>query len=37
LVGSYSTLQLNDFGAEVIKIEQLKKGDETRDWGPPFL
>jgi crotonobetainyl-CoA:carnitine CoA-transferase CaiB-like acyl-CoA transferase len=27
---------LSDMGAEVIKIEQLGIGDETRKWGPPF-
>ena len=26
---------LGDHGAEIIKIEP-PRGDETRDWGPPF-
>ena len=28
---------LGDYGAEVIKVENPKMGDETRTWGPPFL
>jgi len=36
LVGSYSSMMLADMGAEVIKVEQPQRGDETRHWGPPF-
>jgi crotonobetainyl-CoA:carnitine CoA-transferase CaiB-like acyl-CoA transferase len=36
LAGPYATMILSDFGASVIKIEQPGRGDETRQWGPPF-
>ena len=37
LAGPYCTMILGDMGAEVIKIESVDFGDETRGWGPPFL
>lgn len=37
LAGPYCTLLLGDMGADVIKIEQPGTGDETRQWGPPFI
>ena len=37
LSGPYCTMLLADMGARVLKIEQPKKGDDTRAWGPPFL
>lgn len=37
LAGPWSTQLLADMGAEVIKIERPKVGDETRAAGPPFL
>ncbi|MBM3133733.1 MAG: CoA transferase [Chloroflexi bacterium] len=36
LAGPYGTMLLGDFGAKIIKIEQPSRGDETRQWGPPF-
>ena len=36
LAGPFCTMNLGDMGAEIIKIEQPGKGDDTRSWGPPF-
>jgi crotonobetainyl-CoA:carnitine CoA-transferase CaiB-like acyl-CoA transferase len=35
LAGPYCTMILGDMGAEVIKIERLGYGDDTRSWIPP--
>ena len=37
VAGPFCTMLLGDLGARVIKIEEPGKGDETRQWGPPFL
>ncbi|MDI3339807.1 MAG: CoA transferase [Sphaerobacter sp.] len=37
MTGPYCTMLLGDMGADVVKIEQPGKGDDTRAWGPPFI
>jgi formyl-CoA transferase len=36
LAGPYCTMLLADMGADVIKVEEPGRGDDTRQWGPPF-
>ncbi|QFT99842.1 Succinyl-CoA:(R)-benzylsuccinate CoA-transferase subunit BbsF (plasmid) [Roseovarius sp. THAF8] len=37
LAGPWSTQIMADMGAEILKVERPGTGDDTRDWGPPFL
>jgi len=37
LAGPWAGQALADLGAEVVKVERLGAGDDTRQWGPPFL
>ncbi|HSV46247.1 MAG TPA: CoA transferase [Ramlibacter sp.] len=37
LAGPWCTMTLGDLGADVIKIENPKGGDDTRGWGPTFV
>nr|CAG4636162.1 EOG090X05UC [Eubosmina coregoni]SVE69788.1 EOG090X05UC [Eubosmina coregoni] len=37
LAGPYCTMILGDLGADVLKVERLRVGDDTRSWGPPFV
>ena len=36
VAGPFATQILGDLGADVIKIERVDGGDDTRRWGPPF-
>src|SRR4030095_13079489 len=37
LAGPWAGQVLADLGADVIKVERSKTGDDTRGWGPPFI
>ncbi|PJF39502.1 MAG: formyl-CoA transferase, partial [Phototrophicales bacterium] len=36
LAGPFCTMMMGDMGADVIKIENPYRGDDTRQWGPPW-
>jgi formyl-CoA transferase len=35
--GPFATMHLGDLGADVVKIEDPREGDESRRYGPPFV
>jgi crotonobetainyl-CoA:carnitine CoA-transferase CaiB-like acyl-CoA transferase len=37
LAGPWAGQLLGDYGADVVKVERPDIGDDTRDWGPPWL
>jgi crotonobetainyl-CoA:carnitine CoA-transferase CaiB-like acyl-CoA transferase len=37
LAGPTCTQLLGDFGANIIKVERPGEGDDTRQWGPPYV
>ncbi len=37
LAGPYAAQTFADLGADVVKVETPKGGDDTRKWGPPFM
>jgi crotonobetainyl-CoA:carnitine CoA-transferase CaiB-like acyl-CoA transferase len=37
LAGPHAAMMLGDLGADVVKVENPRGGDDTRGWGPPFV
>jgi crotonobetainyl-CoA:carnitine CoA-transferase CaiB-like acyl-CoA transferase len=37
LAGPWASQLLGDLGADVVKVERPQGGDDTRNWGPPWL
>ncbi len=36
LSGPFATMVFADLGADVIKLENPRTGDDTREWAPPY-
>ncbi|MGH7722395.1 MAG: CaiB/BaiF CoA transferase family protein [Candidatus Dormibacteria bacterium] len=36
LSGPFATMVLADLGADVVKVENPRSGDDTREWAPPY-
>jgi crotonobetainyl-CoA:carnitine CoA-transferase CaiB-like acyl-CoA transferase len=36
VAGPFACQVLGDLGADVVKVERVEGGDDTRSWGPPF-
>ncbi len=37
LAGPWASQLLGDYGADIVKVERPGDGDDTRQWGPPWL